>query len=293
VGLFGKARRVALTARYVASAGEEGGEIRLVPGDRAVTDRLGQILRVPESANPPEGALAIYSIAPGEDGAGVARQMAERARAGERSLAIVIGRTEQRASAERTLLDTGDIEMSSIAHVAALDEPGETEVINGVIRALGSKEIVAAARRNPELRDSATRNVVSRNARAAGVLASGALGAQTGMVGLVVMQMRMLGDLAAIRDRNLGREDVADVAAVAGSGFAWRILGRTAIRATGRPIMARGAVAWAATRGIGLVAQRRLAGDRTYGRTLDVTTLKDTAGSLAGRVTSLREGRKS
>ncbi len=293
MSLFGRARKVARTARYVASAGEEGGEIRLVPGDRAVTDRLVQILRVPEASDPPAGVLAIYSIAPGEDSAGVARKMAERTRAGERSVAILIGRAEQRAQAEQALLATGDIEMSSIVHVAALDEPGEKEVMEGVIRALGSREIVAAARRNPELRDAVTRHVVRRDALTAGVQASGALGVPAGMVALTFLQVRMLGDLAAIRDRNLGREDAMDVAAVAGSGLAWRIVGRTAVRITGRPVLARGAVAWTATRGIGLTAQRRLAGDRSSLRTPDRKALKDKAGSLAGRVKSLREGRQS
>ena len=293
MGLFGSARKVALTARYVAHAGEEGGELCLVPGDPAVTARLGQILRVPESESPPGGALAVFSVAPGEDAGGVARRMAERARAGERSVAILIGRAEHRAGAERTLLDTGQLEMSGIAHVAALDEAGEREVIDGVIRALGSRDVVAAARRNPQLRGAASKSVVRRTSRAAGILASGALGAQAGMVALVYMQVRMLGDLAAIRDRNLGQEDAGDVAAVVGSGFAWRVVGRTAARTTGRPVLARGAVAWAATRGIGMAAQRRLARDRTATRAADLTTIKDTAGSLAGRVKSLREGRTS
>jgi hypothetical protein len=293
LGLVGRARRIAHTAAYVAHVGSEGGEIRLEPGDPAVTARLRQILRVPETASPPPGALAVFSVAPGQDAGAVARQMAERARDGERSVAVIIGRSAQRASAERALMATGDIEMSSIAHVAALDERGDKEVIDGVIRAVGSKGLVAAARRNPALREQASRRVLRRDARAAGILASGALGTQAHMANLTNRQVRMLGDLAAIRDRNLGREDAVDVAAVAGSGFAWRIVGRNAARASGRPMLARSVVAWAVTRGMGMVSERRLTSDQSYGRTLDLDKLKGSAGTLVGRLKSLREGRKS
>ena len=287
MGLLGSARRVALTARYVASAGEDGGEIRLVPGDPAVTDRLEQILRVTRTAQPPEGALAVFSIAPGEDAGEVAARIAERSRRRERSMALLIGRNEHRADAERALLATGEIEMSRIAHVPALDAEGRKEVLTGVLRALPHDEVVAAARRNPELRDTVVARLRSANARTAGVLAGGLLGSGAGMVGLIYLQVKMLGDIAGARGRNLGREDLADVAAVAGSGVAWRMVGRRAVRLTGRPTLARGAVAWAATRGIGMAADRRL---RTDGPAIAIDDLKGAATAIAARAKSLRGG---
>jgi hypothetical protein len=121
-----------------------------------------------------------------------------------------------------------------------------------------------------------------------------------------VRQVQLLGDLAAIRDRNLGREDAVGIAATVGSGFAWRMVGSSAARASGHPMLARGLVAWAATRVMGVVSEWRLTSDVTHRRTLDLdklkgTTgrlderkgLKDTAGALADRVKSLREGRQS
>ena len=289
MGLFGSARKVALTARHVANAGSEGGEIRLVPGDPAVTARLEQILRVPVAASPPERALAVFAVAPSADPTPIALRVADRARRGERSMVVVIGRPHERAEAERALLDTGAIEMSGIAHVGALDLTGEREVLNGVLRALPSGEIVAAARTNPELRQTVTRKVVSKNARTAGVLASGAFGGRAGMVALGFSQVRMLGDLAAIRDRNLTKEDALDVVAVAGSGLIWRMVGRTAVLRSGRPILARGAVAYAATRGIGLAAQKRFTGERSGA--LAPAQLLATAKGLAGRARSLKQGK--
>jgi hypothetical protein len=292
VGLFGSARKVALTARYVASAGSEGGAVRLVPGEPAITDRLAQILRVGLGDDPPADALAVFGIGPGADPGPTAEAMAQRARQGARSVAVLIGSAEDRAAAERALLDTGWIEMSSITHVAALDEIGAREMIQGVVRALPSDERVAAARVNPALREEISRQLVRRSARSAGVLASGALGPQAGMISLAYMQVRMLGDLAAARDRNLGKEDAMDVAAVAGSSFIWRMAGRGAVRRTGRPVLARASVAYAATRGIGIAAQRRFSSDRPQGGSLSSDALKQRAKGLAERVGSLKKGRK-
>jgi len=292
MGLLGSARRIATTARQVSQAGSEGGEIRLVPGDPAVTARLEQILRVPRSAHPPEGALAIYAIPPGGDPRQVAADMATRVSTGERSVAIVIGREHERESAEHALMETGTIEMSSIAHVAALDQKGEQEVMDGVLRALRSGDLVAAARHNPSLRDTVARKVVSRNARAAGLLASGAFGVPAGMVSLGFSQVRMLGDLAAVRDRNLTKEDAVDVVAVAGSSLIWRMVGRTAVARTGRPILARGAVAYAATRGIGLAAEKRFTGEWPQ-RQLTAPQLSAQAKGMADRLRSLKQGKTS
>ena len=290
MGLLGSARRVALTARYVTQTGSQGGEVRLVPGDPAVTARLQEILQVPTSATPPEVALAIFSIAPGADPSEVAARMADRAVAGERSMAVIIGLPHERAQAERALLDTGVIEMSRIAHVAALDQRGEDEVMDGILRALPSDRIVAAARTNPELRRMVTRKVLSKNARTAGVLASGALGAKAGMVALGFLQVRMLGDLAAVSGRNVDREDAVDIAAVAGSSVIWRIVGRTAAARTGHPALARGAVAYAATKSMGLVARQRFSAGGSSSERFGTTTLVDKAKKLAVRAKSLKQG---
>ena len=107
MGLFGSARKVALTARYVANAGSEGGAVVLVPGEPAITDRLAQILRVGLGDDPPADALAVFGIGPGADPGPAAAAMAQRAQRGARSVAVLIGPAEDRAAAERALLDTG------------------------------------------------------------------------------------------------------------------------------------------------------------------------------------------
>lgn len=239
------------------------------------------------------GALAVFSVAPGADARAVAERMDTRARRGERSAAIIVGNADQRAAAERALRAGGWVEMSSIVHVAALDQPGEREVRRGVLRALGSREVVAAARNNPALRDEARRRVVGRSARTAAVLASGAFGGAAGMVALSVAQVRMLGDLAALGGRNLGREDAADIAAVAGSGLAWRVVGRSAVRWSGRPELARGGVAYLATRAIGVAARARLGRTGGVGAGQGAAALKERARGLAQRTSQLRQGRKS
>jgi uncharacterized protein (DUF697 family) len=80
------------------------------------------------------------------------------------------------------------------------------------------------------------------------------------MLALTSLQVRMLGDLAAVHDRPLDARRAGDVAVVVGSGFAWRLVGRSA-RAVlpGPSAILRGGVAYAATRALGELARRRLA----------------------------------
>lgn len=270
MGLVSQARRAGLTARYVVSAGAtEDAEIAVVPGPGSAHHDLARILGVPLSASPPAEALAIHVLDPDEDPGPVAVAAAARAKAGDPVLVVVLGDRPTRQAGERTLLDHEPLEMSHIAHVARLVGSGQAAM--AAIARAPDLDLAAAARRYPNLRAAFSRQVVRRSAALAGTMATGSLGGRAGMAALTVLQIRMVAELAAAYDRPLSPKKAADVAALIGGGFAFRLIGRGAAALVPfARFVARGGVAYAATWTLGELARRRLvAGHDLTGLSVD------------------------
>jgi uncharacterized protein (DUF697 family) len=251
-------RPIADAVRTAETVSELGGHLAILPGDPQATERLRELLGTPEAA-PDEDALAILVITPRSDLSTVAAAL-ERARKRhpDRALAVLIGTRSERAELERELLEGHKLEMSNVVHVASLEGPGAERVIEAVIAALGD-EAIAAGRRNPGLRRAIGDRVVRGGARqAAGIGALPLAGAD--MPILVLVQVKMVAQLAALYDRPFGPERALEALAIVGAGFGWRAVGRNA--AGMAPVAGwavKGTLAYAITRALGEAAHARLA----------------------------------
>ncbi len=287
MGAIGLASRGAKVVRPLSEAiraaddlSQDGGEIAVLPADPAATARLREILGTPAPA-PSEDALAVVALTPGHDVGPSAAALAHRRRSGGGALAIVTGDAVERAALERRVLDGHRLELSNVAHVASLDDDGADRVIDAVLRVLGD-ELIAAGRRNPGLRPAIGRILVTRASRR-----SAAVGALplpgVDMPVLVLIQIRLVADLAALHDRPFGAERAVEALAVVGAGFGWRAIGRSAsafVPVAGWAV--RGTVAYGATRAIGEAALARL----SAGHELIEGPAIDKARPLIDRVTA-------
>lgn len=263
MGALGLASRGAKAIRPVAEAvraaddlSQDGGHIAVIPGDPAATRRLREILGSP-AAVPSEDALAVAALTAGTDTGAPGASLAHRRRSGGGALAVLVGETEERDALEDRLLAGHHLEPSNVVHVAALDEPGAERVLESVLEALGD-ELIAAGRRNPGLRPAIGRRLVRTAARR-----SAAIGALplpgVDMPVLVLIQVRLVADLAALHDRSFGPERTVEALAIVGAGFGWRALGRSAVGSV--PVAGwavQGAIAYGATRAVGEAALARL-----------------------------------
>lgn len=247
---------MAEAVRAADTLSQDGGHIAVIPGDPAATLRLREILGTPAPV-PTEDALAVAALTPGTDLERPGAALAQRRRSGGGALAVLVGAEPDRAALERRLLADRRLEPSNVVHVAALDDAGADRVIDAVLDALG-KELVAAGRRNPGLRPAIGRRLVQTAAKR-----SAAIGALplpgVDMPVLVLIQVRLVAELAALHDRAFGPERIVEALAIVGSGFGWRAVGRSAAGAI--PVAGwavRGTVAYAATRAIGEAALARL-----------------------------------
>jgi len=288
VGAIGLASRGAKVVRPLSEAiraaddlSQDGGEIAVLPADPAATRRLTEILGTP-APSPSEDALAVAAFAPGGDVGSAAAALARRRRSGGGALAVVTGDGVERAELERRLLDGHRLEPSNIAHVASLDgDDGAERVVEAVLRALGD-DLIAAGRRNPGLRPAISRMLVTRASNR-----SAAIGALplpgVDMPVLVLIQIRLVADLAALHDHPFGAERAVEALAVVGAGFGWRALGRSAtgfVPVAGWAV--RGTIAYTATRAIGEAALARL----SAGHDLIEGPAIDKARPLIDRVTA-------
>jgi uncharacterized protein (DUF697 family) len=263
MGAIGLASRGAKAIRPVAEAvrtaddlSQEGGHLAILPGDPAATRRLREII-APPAPIPSEDALALLALTPASDVEAGAAALAHRRRSGGGALAILVGSPRERRRLEARLLVGHRLEPSNVVHVPALEGAGERDVVQAVIRALGD-ETIAAGRRNPGLRPEIGASMVRRAARR-----SAAIGALplpgVDMPVLVLIQVRLVADLAALHDRPFGAERALEALAIVGAGFGWRAIGRSASGAI--PVAGwavRGGVAYGATRTIGETALARL-----------------------------------
>jgi uncharacterized protein (DUF697 family) len=263
VGVLGLASRGAKAIRPVAEAvrladdlSQDGGHIAVIPGDPAATRRLREILGTP-AAVPSEDALAVAALTPGSETDAPGAALARRRRSGGGALAILVGGTPGRQALEGRLLDA-------------------------VLGALGD-ELIAAGRRNPALRPAIGQRLVRTAARR-----SAAVGALplpgVDMPVLVLIQVRLVADLAALHDRSFGPERTVEALAIVGAGFGWRALGRSAVGAV--PVAGwavQGTIAYGATRAIGEAALARL----SAGHDLIEGAPVERARPLIDRVTAL------
>ena len=260
LGLAGTAAKVvrplADAVRTAETIAQDGGQIDILPGDQAMTARLRELLGGPPSG-PSEDALAVLAVTSTTDLSKGAPALAHRRRSGGGALALIVGDAKAGAVVERRLLEGHRLEMSNIVHVPSLEGEGEQAAIDAILHALGD-EAVAAGRRNPGLRPAVGRHLVKEAARQ-----SAAVGALpfpgVDMPVLVLIQVRLVAQLAALYDRPMGAERVLEGLAIVGAGFGWRAIGRSAsgfVPVAGWAV--RGSVAYVATRAVGEAALARL-----------------------------------
>ena len=154
---------------------------------------------------------------------------------------------------EGRLLAHHRLEASNIARVPVLDDEGEQQAMEAVVRALGD-EATAAARVYPALRGAVGRTMVARASRRAGLVGLLPLPGVDLPV-LALIQVRLVADLAAIHDRPGGPDRAIEAVAVVSAGFGWRALSRSAsglVPGVGWAV--RGTVAYGATRAVGEAA---------------------------------------
>jgi uncharacterized protein (DUF697 family) len=272
---------VAEAVRAADDLSQDGGHIAVIPGDPASTRRLREILGTP-AAVPSEDALAVAALTPASDTTGPGAALAHRRRSGGGALAVLVGEAPGREALEGRLLDGHRLEPSNVVHVPALDEEGADRVLDAVLGALGD-ELIAAGRRNPALRPAIGWRLVrtaSRRSAAIGALPLPGVD----MPVLVLIQVRLVADLAALHDRAFGPERTVEALAIVGAGFGWRAVGRSAAGAI--PVAGwavQGTIAYGATRAIGEAALARL----SAGHDLIEGVPVDRARPLIDRVTAL------
>lgn len=260
LGLAGTAAKVvrplADVVRTAEALAQEGGQIDVLPGDPAATARIRELLGAPASG-PSEDALAVLPVTAATDLSTGAPALAHRRRSGGGALALIVGEAKAGTDVERRLLEGHRLEMSNIVHVTSLEGTGAQAAMDAILRVLGD-EAVAAGRRNPGLRPAVGRHLVRQAARR-----SAAIGALplpgVDMPVLVLIQVRLVAQLAALHDRPLGAERALEALAIFGAGFGWRAIGRSAVGAI--PVAGwavRGSVAYVATRAVGEAAHARL-----------------------------------
>jgi len=249
-------RPFADAVRSIDEAAQEGGHIALLPGDPAATAQLREMLQIPAPA-PSEDALALMALTPSTPPHPGVATLERRRHSGAGALAVLVGDPAERAELETRVLSGNRLEVSNLAHVAALDERGRDLVADAIIRALGDAA-VAAARRNPGLRPAVGRRLIGDATRQSAVIGALPLPG-VDMPALALIQVRLVAQLAALHDRPFGAERAVEALAIVGAGFGWRALARSA---TGLVPVAgwavRGTVAYGATRAVGEAALARL-----------------------------------
>lgn len=248
----------AITAGDQAAA--QGGALALAEGDPAVTEALGRMLGLISSrARRPDEDLLLIPVGPTADAAVFADRLAERKAAGGRAMAVLVGPRTERKPLERVFLSRPGVELDDLVQIAALDDEGLAAIGRALMRRLGD-EAIAAARRHPRLRGPIADEIV-RRASVRAALLSGLPFATSEFLILGALQVRMVGEIAALYDDQVDAEAVAQAAAVVGAGFGWRTVARSgtsAIPLAGPAL--RAGIAYGSTRALGELAHRRAAG---------------------------------
>ena len=235
------------------NAGDGDGQLVVAPS--ASAPRIAELIGARVGEGTPAGAIVIQALEGGEDPARLREALAGYRRHDVAAVVVLAGSPAERAAGEAALVGGDHIPPSRLVHVASLDEDGGEALRERLVAALPG-DLATVSGRHPKLRPAAASTIVGRNARYAAALAGIR---RAGMPALTVLQVKMLADLAAGHARPLGPNRAADVAAVVGAGFAWRLAGRASLGLVSLPAwLVRGGVAWAGTRALGAIAHRRL-----------------------------------
>jgi uncharacterized protein (DUF697 family) len=238
------------------AASAEGLEIGLLAGDRAATERVRELLGVGEVVPSRGVGLLVHAATAAIDPTPAASALAAHRGAGGRALALLVGTAADRTRLEERFLAQDGLGMVNLAHMASLEGAGGVAARRAVAEALGPA-LAGTARRLPELREVATEIAIARAARRAATIGAAGVLSGTAMPVLTMLQARLVMELAAIHDREIGKERAAELGAVIAAGFGWRAIGRGAVMLVPGPAFAlRGGVAYAGTRAIGEAAAR-------------------------------------
>jgi uncharacterized protein (DUF697 family) len=252
--LTSKLRPVALALFLVDRSTKLDGRIAVLPGELTATDQLRRLLGMPASDVPRDAPLTVYAATASSEVEGPASDLAARKRDGAEVLAILVGRRSERERLASRFTAVPPLEEGDLVHVASLEGPGGRQAIDAVVLALGRRS-VAAGRLSPGLRPAVARQLITKASRQ-----SAGIGAATFMSGadmpvLVLLQTRLVADLAALHERPLGVERGVEIAGVFGAGYLWRAAARQlagAVPVAGWAL--KGLIAYTATRAIGEAA---------------------------------------
>ena len=252
--LTSKLRPVAMALFKVDRSTKLDGSIAVLAGDIDATDELRHLLAIPASDAPAEVALTVFAATATSAVEQPFRVLAERKHDGAEVLIVLIGRRIDRDRLLASVTAHPPLEEGDTVHVASLEGPGGRRVVDAVVDGLG-RHAVAAGRRYPGLRQAVAHQLIAKASRQ-----SAGIGAATFMSGadmpiLVILQTRLVADLAALHERPIGVERATEIAAVFGAGYLWRAAARQvagAVPVAGWAV--KGAIAYTATRSIGEAA---------------------------------------
>ncbi len=238
-------------------AAERDGSIAVVAGHTATAARLGELIGVPAGAHPGGAGFVVYPAAAGAPVEPLAEGRAAHVAGGGRGRALLVGTRSERRSLELDLREA-QLGVRSTIQAPSLEGQGGGIAARGLARALGDRRI-AAGRQYPRLRPAVAEVVVANGARRAGAVGAVPLpGAD--LPALLLVQIAMVTQLAALYEHRTGAERLAEAALVTGAAFGWRELARAGASALpGAGWAVRGAVAYASTRALGEVARLRFA----------------------------------
>lgn len=230
--------------------------VAVLGGRREGGDRLGALLGLDVTSGPHGPETLVVHAASDRDADGEAADALDRHRGqGGRVLILLPGGPATRRELERRYRRGRAFEEGDFARVDSL---GATDaILDAIVLALGDDR-VPAGRSNPNLRPSVARALIERASKKAGAIGAWGFLASAQLPVLIALQVRLVTELAALHDRPVGRDRALEIGGVIAAGYGWRGAARWAIRA-GIPVprlVMRGAVAYAATRGVGEAALR-------------------------------------
>lgn len=259
--LLGGARAAlpfARIAHRVEESAREGGVISVLPGDAAVAETLREVLGVPTTDPLPDEGLVVHAATVAADHESALSLLAARRDAGQTVLVLLLGAPEEQALLERRFLAGHRLEPSNLALLASLEGEDEERARDAVVSKLGT-DALPAGRRHDRLRPAVARMLIAQSARRAGAIGASPWPGGADLPVLIVLQVGLVAQLAALYNRPVEPARAVEGLAVAGAGVLWRAMARSvAGLMPSAAWLARGGVAYASTRALGEAAQARL-----------------------------------
>lgn len=250
-------------ARRVEASATEGGVVSVLPGDEAAAEALREALGVPSTHPLPDEGIVVHAATARADPAPALALLAARRDAGQTVLVLLVGTHEEQAELERAVLAGHRLEPSDLALAPGLEEgEGAERARDAVVRKLGA-DALAAGRRHDRLRPAVARMLIAKSSRRAGAIGASPWPGGADLPVLIVLQVGLVAQLAALYNRPADPARVLEGLAVAGSGYLWRAMARSVAALVPRGgWAAQGAVAYSSTRALGEAAQARLEAGR-------------------------------